>query len=246
MREACSDTSPGTGCVNRVRRGLALGVSLGLALWGAAAAAEDAIGGDMVVTKGMKPWEGCGECHDLDGVAPNGHFPNLAAQKPSYLRKEMDDFRKGGRDNDHGQMGTSAREAAGATLDAVVGYFAGLPPPPPAPMTDLGAKAAARAALLVAKGSRADRIPPCVNCHSPHPKRAFDAPWLEAQQPAYLVKQLEEFRSSARANDPDEVMEKIARVLSDDDIAALAQYLASLPRPPAAAQGVAESGGSRR
>jgi cytochrome c553 len=241
-----NDVPAGKGVVNRVYRGLALGVSFGLALWGSAAAAEDAIGGDMVVTKGMKPWEGCGECHDLDGVAPNGHFPNLAAQKPSYLRKEMDDFRTGVRGNDHGQMGTSAREAAGATLDAVVGYFAGLPPPPPAPVTGLSPKAAARAALLVAKGSRADRIPPCVNCHSPHPKRAFDAPWLEAQQPAYLVKELDDFRSGARTNDPDQVMEKIAQVLSDDDIAALAQYLASLPRPLAAAQGVAESGGSRR
>jgi cytochrome c553 len=232
--------------VNRVCRGLALGVLLGLALRGSAAAAEDAIGGDMVVTKGMKPWEGCGECHDLDGVAPNGHFPNLAAQKPSYLRKEMDDFRKGLRGNDHGQMGTSAREAAGATLDQVVGYFAGLPAPPPVPMSGLSPKAAARAGLLVAKGSRADRIPPCVNCHSVHPKRAFDAPWLEAQQPAYLVKELEDFRSGARTNDPDHVMEKIAQVLSDDDIAVLAQYLASLPRPQAAAQGVAESGGSGR
>jgi cytochrome c553 len=101
---------------------VALGISLGLALWGSSAAAEDAIGGDMVVTKGMKPWEGCGECHDLDGIAPNGHFPNLAAQKASYLRKEMDDFRKGLRGNDHGQMGTSAREAAGATLDEVKAY----------------------------------------------------------------------------------------------------------------------------
>jgi len=240
------DVSAPIAVVNGLCRATALGAVFATALSAGAAVAEDAVGGDMVVTKGMKPWEGCGECHDLDGVAPNGHFPNLAAQKPSYLRKEMDDFRKGVRGNDHGQMGTSAREAAGATLHDVVGYFAGLPPPPPVPMTGLSPKAAARAALLVAKGSRADRIPPCVNCHSEHPKRAFDAPWLEAQQPAYIVKELEDFRAGARANDPDQVMEKIARVLSDDDIAALAQYLASLPRPPAAAQGVAESGGSGR
>jgi cytochrome c553 len=232
--------------VNELCRAIALGAVFAFAQSACPAAAEDAIGGDMVVTKGMKPWEGCGECHDLDGVAPNGHFPNLAAQKASYLRKEMDNFRKGLRGNDHGQMGTSASETTGTTLDQVVGYFAGLPPPPPMPMTGLSPKAAARAALLVAKGSRADRIPPCVNCHSPHPKRAFDAPWLEAQQPAYLVKELEDFRSGARTNDPDEVMEKIAQVLSDDDIAALAQYLASLPRPQAAAQGVAESGESGR
>ena len=232
--------------MNRLRRCAALGASIALALSAAPAPAEDAIGGDMVVTKGMQPWEGCGECHDLDGVAPNGHFPNLAAQKPSYLRKQMDDFRAGRRGNDHGQMGTSAGEATGATLDRIIAYFAGLPPPPASPLSGLDRKAAARAALLVEAGSRADHIPPCVNCHSVHPKRAFDAPWLEAQQAGYLVKELEDFRSGARANDPDGAMGKIASVLSDDDIAALAQYLASLPRPGATLQGMAQSAGNGR
>jgi cytochrome c553 len=197
------------------------------------AAAEYAIGGDMVVTKGMKPWEGCGECHDLNGIAPNGHFPNLAAQKASYIRKEMADFADDTRTNDHGQMGTSAQEATGATLDQIVAYFADLSPPPPVPARDANPAAIARAALLVEHGSRPDKIPACRDCHSAHPKHAFDAPWLEAQQPAYLVKELEDFRADRRTNDPNHAMRRVARVLSDDDIDALAAYLASLPRPSA-------------
>lgn len=206
-----------------------LGASL--ALGSSSAAAEDAIGGDMVVTRGMKPWDGCGECHDLDGVAGNGHFPNLAAQKASYLRKQMDDFRAARRSNDHGQMGTSSREATGRILDEVVAYFADLPPPPPVAAEGLSAAAAERAKQLLEHGSRADKIPPCVNCHGLSPKRAFDAPWLEAQQADYIVRELKDFRSGRRGNDPDGVMEKVARTLSDDDIAALGPYLMSLPRP---------------
>lgn len=206
-----------------------LGASLALA--GSSAVAEDAIGGDMVVTRGMKPWDGCGECHSLDGVAGNGHFPDLAGQKASYLRKQMKDFRTARRSNDHGQMGTSSREATGRVLDEVVAYFADLPPPPPVAAKRLSTAAAARARQLLEHGSRADKIPPCVNCHALSPKRAFDAPWLEAQQADYIVKELRDFRSGRRGNDPDRVMEKVARTLSDKDIAALGPYLMSLKRP---------------
>jgi cytochrome c553 len=234
---ARNDSQPRHTGARSILGGIALAIGLAAMCFGPAVA-DDAIGGDMVVTKGMKPWEGCGECHDLNGVAPNGHFPDLAGQKASYLRKEMDDFRDGRRTNDHGQMGTSASEATGKTLDQVVGYFAGLPPPPPVPLHGITPAAVARAELLVERGSRPDRIPACHDCHSAHPKHAFDAPWLEAQQPAYLIKELKDFRSGRRANDPDHAMRRVASVLSDDDIAALAAYLASQPRPAASGRTV--------
>lgn len=202
-------------------------------VWHAAAMAEDAIGGDMIVTKDMKPWEGCGECHDLDGVAPNGHFPSLAGQNRSYFLKQMADFRDGRRHNDHGQMGVSSREAAGKALDEVAAYFARLPPPLPAPAA--GGGDAARARLLVTAGSRAERIPACDNCHGPHPKHDFVAPCLASQQPGYLSKELEDFKAGRRGNDPRGVMQKVATHLSEADIAALAAYLAARKRPPGSA-----------
>jgi cytochrome c553 len=185
----------------------------------------------MVVTKDMKPWEGCGECHDLDGVAPNGHFPSLAGQSTAYFLKQMRDFRDGKRTNDHGQMGVSSRETTGKVLSEVAAYFAGLPAPQPQPVKGLDAAAVARALLLFAHGSRPDRIPPCADCHGPAPKHDFVAPCLEAQQRDYLAKQLEDFRAGRRANDPEQVMEKIAQRLSDGDIDALSAYLASRTRP---------------
>jgi cytochrome c553 len=220
--------------VSRLRHAVPL---ILVCLWNAAALAEDAIGGDVIITKDMKPWEGCGECHDLDGVAPNGHFPNLAGQNTAYFLKEMDDFRTGKRGNDHGQMGVSSRETTGKVLDQVAAYFAALPTPPPQPPAGLDPAQAARAQLLVTHGGRADKIPACADCHGPKPKHDFIAPCLEAQQSAYLEKELDDFKSGRRGNDPNAVMEKVTQHLSGRDIAALAAYLASLKRPEPAACG---------
>jgi cytochrome c553 len=200
----------------------------------APALAEDAIGGDMIVTKDMKPWEGCGECHDLDGVAPNGHFPNLAGQKTAYFLKAMEDFRTGRRANDHGQMGVSARETTGKALDQVAAYFASLPPPAPQPNTELAPAENARAQRIVERGDRAAHIPACDDCHGPKPKHEFVAPCLEAQQAPYLEKQLDDFTSGRRTDDPDQIMQKIAKRLPADDVHAVSVYLAGLARRGAA------------
>jgi cytochrome c553 len=196
----------------------------------APAVADDAIGGDMIVTKDMKPWEGCGECHDLDGVAPNGHFPNLAAQKTAYFLKAMGDFRNGKRNNDHGQMGVSARETVGTTLDQVAAYFASLPPPAPQSASALAPAAVAHAQRLVERGNSVARIPACDGCHGPKPKHEFVAPCLEAQQAPYLEKELGDFAGGRRTDDPDGVMQKIARRLTGDDAHVVSVYLASLAR----------------
>jgi cytochrome c553 len=212
------------------------GVACALALltfcsWTVAPAlAEHAIGGDMIVTKDMKPWEGCGECHDLDGVAPNGHFPNLAGQKTVYFLKAMEDFRTGRRMNDHGQMGVSARQTTGKTLDQVAAYFASLPPPMPQPDAELAPAEVARAQSIVEQGDRAARIPACDDCHGPKPKHEFVAPCLEAQQAPYLEKQLDDFASGRRTDNPDRVMQKIAMRLPAGDAHAVSVYFASLAR----------------
>ncbi len=184
----------------------------------------------MVVTRNMKPWDGCGECHDLDGVAPNGHFPNLAGQKTAYFLKQMDDFLTAKRQNDHGQMGVSSRETTGQALDQVVAYFATLPSPTPQRPSGLTAKEVAQAKALLSQGSRPEKLPACFGCHSTAPKHDFVAPCLEAQQAGYLEKQLDDFRTGKRTNDPEAVMQKIARHLSDSDATAVSAYLGSLSR----------------
>ena len=55
-------------------------------------------------------------------------------------------------------------------------------------------------------------------------------PKLSGQHAGYIAKQLADFKSGARLNDPAKVMENIAAKLSDDEIAALGGYFASRTR----------------
>jgi cytochrome c553 len=68
---------------------------------------------------------------------------------------------------------------------------------------------------------------PCATCHGAHGISVTpDAPHLAGQPRIYLAEQLKAFRSGKRRH---EVMNVIAKPLSDDDIAALAEWYASIP-----------------
>ncbi len=169
-----------------------------------------------------RPWEACGECHGLDGISATAHFPKLAGQKRAYIEKEVHDFRSGARANDNGQMGGIASDFSDQAIERASAYFSALPAPPPA--GDPG-KDAARAKAIVETGFPAAGIPACHACHN----AAADAvPWLEAQHASYLAKELHDFKTGIRTNNP--TMAAVARRLSDEDIDALATYLAATPR----------------
>jgi cytochrome c553 len=180
-------------------------------------------------TSASEPWEPCGECHNLDGISSNGHFPHLAGQRADYIEKELRDFQAGARANDRGQMGVASRRLGPAEQAAVARHFAGLPAPVPR-SSELDPEGARRAVTLVARGDRAAKVPACNSCHGVSAKREIIAPRLEAQQAAYLAKELADFRAGRRANDRKRVMQLVASRLSEADIELVAAYLASRPR----------------
>ncbi|WP_088286310.1 cytochrome c [Ideonella sp. A 288] len=80
--------------------------------------------------------------------------------------------------------------------------------------------------VACAQAAPAAQPPPrtavCVTCHGQLGMGAApDTPHIAAQPEIYLVAQLKAFRSGARKH---EVMNVIARSLSDEDIAALAEW----------------------
>jgi cytochrome c553 len=91
-----------------------------------------------------------------------------------------------------------------------------------------------RAALLVLAlscGAQAQGPPPakaqqCVVCHGANGiSSAPDAPHLAGQPRQYLVAQLKQLRSGKR---PSEVMNVMAKTLSDEEIVALADWYSSI------------------
>ncbi|WP_246249102.1 c-type cytochrome [Chelativorans alearense] len=182
-------------------------------------------GADMLDTDGMEPWELCGLCHGLQGVSPVPRFPHLAHQSTAYIEKQFRDFRDGLRHNDGGQMGTVTMEIEPEALPKIAAYFAKQPPPPP--VLEEGPRfAQGRDLFLLGRaGLRA-----CIDCHGPLASAA-DVPWLEAQHRDYLLKQLSDFASGARSNDPGGVMQALAESLEPAEREALADYLAATERP---------------
>lgn len=191
--------------------------------WAAAYAAANQTDGD-----GSEPWDGCAECHGLDGAGNHIKFPRLAGQNRSYIVEQLVDFRDGRRRND--QMSKTATELAEGDIPRVAEWFAKQTPPWPKPTMETPDDLT-RARTLALKGG--DGLPACLSCHSTAALGLMDlavpASRIAGQRDFYLARQLIAFRDGGRDNDPKSVMRKIALRLSDADIAGLAVFLSQNP-----------------
>ena len=80
------------------------------------------------------------------------------------------------------------------------------------------------AALYTAKG--------CMACHGPDAKTSIMPayPNLAGQNAEYLLAQMIDIKSGARNNGQTAVMKGIVAAMSDDELGALAKYIAGLPK----------------
>lgn len=185
---------------------------------------------DMIDTSGMAAWETCALCHSADGVSLMAKFPKLAGQRPEYIAKQLRDFRTKRRSNDGGPMVTNAGSLTDEQIAEVAAYFGELPPPPPA-TGKLDPRVAAIGGRLFDEGKPEAGVPACASCHAGAGTAGVLAPRIQAQHAGYLQKQLFDFKSGARGNDPDGLMRRAAAALSEQEISAVAAYVATLKRP---------------
>ncbi|WP_083657587.1 c-type cytochrome [Polynucleobacter sphagniphilus] len=86
---------------------------------------------------------------------------------------------------------------------------------------------------LYSNGDASRGVVACVGCHGPNGKSASGAwPKLAAQHPAYIVKQLKNFKEGTRAN---AVMMGMAAPLTEQDMANIAAYLGKQEPSPGVA-----------
>jgi cytochrome c553 len=186
----------------------------------ASASSGDAFRGSLLARK-------CAHCHGDEGFSPVASTPNLVAMDKLSVWKQLQDFRSGKRGSR--VMAPIAQSLAVKDLADLAAYYATLPVftdfqdnrafPQAAP----GAGHVSVASRLITFGDGERGIPPCQACHGPVAFRP-GAPSLTTQNADYVLEQLEEFASGARANDIDEPMRTIAGLLSDDERHALAEY----------------------
>ncbi|WP_172329451.1 c-type cytochrome [Mangrovicoccus sp. HB161399] len=167
-----------------------------------------------------EPQERCALCHGYFGDDPRPKFPKLAGQQPGYLEAQIDAFLGGHRANDGGQMAKTVTEIAPEDIPQVVEWFAAQDPPAADPPDD---------PALAGRGALVYAVSGCGECHDAGPGLKPATPLLTAQHPAYLAKQLRDFRSGARAM-PDRLKRQAVEGLDETDIDAVAAWLGAAPR----------------
>jgi cytochrome c553 len=164
----------------------------------------------------------CVACHGADGNSIITANPRLAGQHPEYLAKQLNNFKSGERKNP--VMGPMASTLSAEDVLGVAAYFG-------------AQKAKTGNAKENGPGSMGEKIykggvmnlgvPACAACHGPNgagiPVRF---PRLAGQHAEYITNQLKAFRSGERANGP--MMRAIAEKMSDQQIAAVADYIQGL------------------
>jgi len=168
----------------------------------------------------------CLTCHGpaLDTVPPvpgAPPIPRLDGQHAEYLLKQLREFKAGKRRND--LMVPVLKALSPRQFPALATQFASrtaaVRPVENAPLAERGR-------ILYEEGKPASGIPACVACHQPNGAGAPRYPRLAGQRQAYVVQQLTNFKQGARTNDRAHVMRSIAAKLTDDDMRALAEYVA--------------------
>jgi len=152
----------------------------------------------------------CQGCHGAAGVSASPLWPSLAGQSAAYIEAQLHKFKIGERENP--VMKPIAEGLSDADIQNLAAYFVGLP-----------AKAAGGDPALAAQGK--DKVAMCMGCHGEKLGGNGQFPRLAGQQPAYLGKQMHDFKSGARKAGP---MNALAQTLADGDIKAIAAYLGSL------------------
>jgi cytochrome c553 len=167
----------------------------------------------------------CVPCHGGGTAAAPGSptFPTLDGQHAAYLEKQLREYKSGKRKS--AIMAPVIAAMKKQQISAMSAHFASQTP---ARGTVENPELAARGKTLYEEGNRATGVPACVGCHLPNGVGYHRYPRLAGQRQAYTVQQLTEFKTGARTNDRAHVMRALAGRLTDEDIKAVAEYLAGL------------------
>ena len=168
----------------------------------------------------------CVPCHGSAGTAatqaaPN--FPKLDGQHAAYLDKQLREYKSGTRKST--VMAPIIAALKKQQISDMAKHFASQPKARGAVQN---AQLAASGKVLYEEGNRTTGVPGCVGCHLSDGAGHERYPRLAGQPQAYIVQQLTDFKSGTRSNDRAHVMRAVAGRLTDEEIKAVAEYLAGL------------------
>ena len=168
------------------------------------------------VERGGKLVQVCANCHGANGNSNAPETPNLAGQNAAYLQEQMRRFADGRRKDPFMQgMIKAMNETERADTVAFLSS-----------QTVQPQSAQSAPAAQVALGKRYyDKV--CFRCHGGQALGDAKVPRLAGQQPGYVVKSLRRYRDGTGER-LEPLMAANTKLMSDEEIAAVAAYVASL------------------
>ena len=157
----------------------------------------------------------CGLCHGVDGNSTRENIPSLAGQNPPYLLEQLLVFKNKGRYPN--MMHEMAQGLDDRSMVRIALYYAALPRKLNLPL-DKKYQALGKELYMQL----------CTHCHGENAMGAnHNYANIRRQRPDYLITSMKRFRDGdvKRSN---HVMGNAVKGMSDDEIAALANYIAGL------------------
>lgn len=158
----------------------------------------------------------CGGCHGADGNSQIAGVPSLAGQPKLFIENQLVLIREGLRGSE--AMQGLMRGVPDRDIVALAKHYASLP---------ARANTAKADPALERRGRQAAAKLRCGTCHLPNYRGREQIPRLAGQREEYLLDSMRSFRDNPRRGG-DTIMSAALYGASDDDIRAMAHYMARL------------------
>ncbi|MBI5121827.1 MAG: cytochrome c4 [Rhodospirillales bacterium] len=189
----------------------AFGLALSVFVFPSLAAAADG--------KALYEDKGCTACHGEDAKTPlEKGYPKLAGQNADYMLQQLKDVKSGARKN--GQIVDTMKpvidELKDDEMKALTSYLASL---------KWDSQGAPPAKTLPGKALYLTKT--CIACHGKEGMKPLmkTYPFLAGQDKTYLLTQMKDIGSKARANGLADSMQPVMHLVNDKEKAQIAEYL---------------------
>ena len=167
---------------------------------------------------GKEKAELCVGCHGENGISQMENIPSLAGQPDQFIQWQLVYFRAGARKNE--QMQPIVEQITNEDIRNLGAYFASLPPAKSATPDD--------DPELSKRGAQAAAGRRCASCHLDSFAGTKAVARLAGQREDYLLKALRDYKAGLRSGGGQAAMAEVAFPLHEEEVVALAHYLAHL------------------
>ncbi len=171
----------------------------------------------------------CAACHAADGNSTQAANPILAGQHAEYTRKQLLNFKPQGGKPAERPNAIMSGMVANLSADDMLNLAAYFEMQKPRPRAARDPEQVKLGRAIYRGGILAKKVAACTGCHGPNGAGVpAQYPRLAGQFTEYTIAQLKAFRTGERANDPSRIMRSVSEKLSDNEIAAVAEYISGL------------------